>query len=315
MKKTLKVRFELAIAKLLYFVFSRLKLKVEYPLGLNFKTFTFGAFEKKNEIPKKIWAYWDTGSMPLSIQCCLDSWAQYCKGYEVIIVNNENIGNYINFIPDEVWALTVQKRSDWMRLELLNAHGGIWLDAGIVLTRSLDWVIDEQKRTQADFVGFYLDNFTTHKHYPVVESWFMAAPIGSAFIQKARDEFLNEIVLKDSKAYIQQLVDKGIYGDLRQNIDSPEYLIIHVAMQKVIQSADANFKLVLLRAEDSAFLWQEKAHWNRDLFKFNIFFRRVSGDVTPLLKLRGPDRRRLDFYLQDHLYVDNSFADQYFSKK
>jgi mannosyltransferase OCH1-like enzyme len=40
-----------------------------------------------------------------------------------------------------VHTLTLAKRSDWVRLELLNRYGGIWLDASTILTESLAWVL------------------------------------------------------------------------------------------------------------------------------------------------------------------------------
>ena len=43
-------------------------------------------------------------------------------------------------------------RADWIRLELLRRHGGIWLDASTLLTAPLDWVLQQQQRVVDELV-------------------------------------------------------------------------------------------------------------------------------------------------------------------
>lgn len=315
MGSILKVKVQIFFAYIFKFVFSCIKITANYKSKLDFQSHVYGDVVQHSEMPKVIWAYWDGDGIPLVVQCCFDSWVKYCPDYKIIIVNNKNLTEFVKEIPPEVWNLSVHKRSDWLRLELLNLYGGIWLDAGILLTQSLDWIVDKQRETKADFVGFYLKGFTSNDKFPVVENWFMAAPAGSVFIRDVRNEFLNEVIRKDVDSYIAKLKRENIFEDVCQKIDSPDYLTMHIAVQAVMQSPNANFQLQLVAAEDSAFLWQSKSKWHRDLFKFNLFFKRVDSNVTPMLKLRGPDRRRLDLYLKDRLFVRDSFADRYFINK
>ena len=41
-----------------------------------------------------------------------------------------------------------------MRLYMVSTYGGIWCDATVILTKSLDWML-----TRADFVGFHMDGW------------------------------------------------------------------------------------------------------------------------------------------------------------
>ena len=89
---------------------------------------------------------------------------------------------------------SVHQRADWIRLELLHRHGGIWLDASTVLTAPLDWVFDTQRATGSEWVGFQIAQSQRDPRYPVIENWFLAAPARSRFIADWREIFTREII-------------------------------------------------------------------------------------------------------------------------
>lgn len=96
----------------------------------------------ENSIPKssnyknKIWICWWQGidNAPDIVKKCVRSICINAAPYEVIILDDTNYRNYVN-IP--AWMerkrnqgiITRTHFSDFLRLELLSEHGGIWLDS------------------------------------------------------------------------------------------------------------------------------------------------------------------------------------------
>lgn len=113
-----------------------------------------------NRIPRIIWSYWSGSPMPLAVKASFESWKRCNPDFEIHMLNEQTVHDYIPDAPD-LSGHTTNKQTDWIRLELLRRYGGIWLDATFFVTRSLNWVIEQQERTQSDFVGFYLKEFTT----------------------------------------------------------------------------------------------------------------------------------------------------------
>lgn len=260
-------------------------------------------------IPRTIWAYWNGSQPPWLVQRCLDSWAFFNPGFSIRLLNDGILADYLPQVPQELQALPVAKRSDWIRLELLHRYGGIWLDASTILTQSLDWVLKQQQRTQAEFVGYFLDQYTTQPQCPVVENWFMAAPAGSPFIADVRREFSLQAMTRSNEQYVAYLQDLGVYGQLLQNIDMPWYLSQHLAIQHVLHSG-THYRLCLAKAEDGPYFLHALGNWRRTPLKLRLMFSR-SQQVPPLIKLRAPDRKRLDLYLERGLYVRGSVAQRY----
>ncbi len=261
-------------------------------------------------IPRVIWAYWNGGTPPLLIQRCLENWRIFNPDFAIHVLDDQSVLRHIPEIPPELQSLPVAKRSDWIRLELLRRYGGIWLDASTILTESLEWVLQQQALTDADFIGFYLERYTTEKSCPVVESWFMAAPPESRFIADLQHEFTTEVIGRTGREYIEHLQRRGVYETMRQNIDIPEYLSIHLAMQVTLHSGRA-YAMCLAKAEDGPFFLHVQGQWRRTPLKVRLMFSRIRHPVVPLIKLRNPDRKRLDLYLERGLYVRDSIAQRY----
>jgi len=116
----------------------------------------FVAVPKKPELVGKkiIWQYWHQGideNTPKIVQTCLDSVKKHGNGYEIIILSQKNLSDYIE-LPDFVWkklgtgGYKLPKLANLVRLYLLSAYGGVWLDCTIYLTKPI-----EEKYLQKDF--------------------------------------------------------------------------------------------------------------------------------------------------------------------
>ncbi len=100
-------------------------------------------------IPRVIWAYWKGAAPPLLIQRCFANWRRSSPGYEIRLLDDVSAREWLQEIPSVLDHVSPAKRADWIRLELLRLHGGIWVDASSILTAPLDWVLEQQARTPA----------------------------------------------------------------------------------------------------------------------------------------------------------------------
>lgn len=307
-----RVRMELRLAYIIkkYHQYFPVKLMDYCPKEA--ERFDFGsAAPNERGIPKIIWAYWSGVPMPEVVKRCVAGWRRMHPGWKIEVLDDERARALCDQWPDGLLNASVQKQSDWLRLELLRKYGGVWLDASTILTRPLDWILEEQRVSKCDFVGFYLERFTRNPRSPVIENWFMAAPAGSPLIVDSQNIFARNIVESGVHSYLEALKGDGRFDGLVQGIDDPVYLSFHVALQDTLQRSDSRYRVSLWKAEDTAFLYQAQAHWNRGVLKHHLFMRQINHAPAPIVKLRGPDRRKFDLYLENKLWVPGSLVDRY----
>jgi len=90
-------------------------------------------------IPKKIHYCW-FGNQPKSqlILDCIASWQNYCPDYEIIEWNETNSNLSHPFVKEaylrKKWAFV----SDFVRLEVIQKYGGVYLDTDMMLLKPLD---------------------------------------------------------------------------------------------------------------------------------------------------------------------------------
>lgn len=131
-------------------------------------------------IPKRIFFYWDRGihEAPNLVVRCLESWRNNNPHWELIVLDDSNLDNWLT---EESWLsgldMPIQKRSNLIRLELLNRYGGVWSDATVFCLRPLDDWLPELGPL----------GFTCSKLEPqfdrFISSYFLAAVPGSKFIE------------------------------------------------------------------------------------------------------------------------------------
>lgn len=240
-------------------------------------------------IPKIIWTYWDSDEIPDIISKCIESWKRYNPDHQVVLLNKANVPKYLTDIDifKMKHATTPARTSDFIRLNILKKYGGIWMDASIICTRNLDWV-HATCQNNVDVVGFYLENFTVNKRYPVIESWFIAAPIRSEFLRLWCNEF-NSINMYDNvDDYVDIVKRNGV--DI-SGIDAPNYLAIHVAAQKIMQKR-LYPKMQLWSANKSPYLYLDNNNWDSEKALFDLC-KNPSKYREPIIKIRGTEREKI----------------------
>lgn len=93
----------------------------------------------------KIWICWFQGEdkAPDLVKKCIDSVRKHASGYDVIILTEGNIEEYVT-LPNIVLIkyknglFSRTHFSDIVRMNLLAQQGGLWIDATIFVTRDLD---------------------------------------------------------------------------------------------------------------------------------------------------------------------------------
>ena len=243
------------------------------------------------EIPKIIWTYWAEENQPKLVEKCINSWKIHNPDYEIRVLNKNSVSLWLPELKlNELKHNDKPAReSDFVRLSILSEYGGFWADASMGMTKSLNFIRDIQHEKECEFIGYYLEGFTSRTEYPVIESWFFACVPGSNFVKQWLNEFMSINNHETVDYYIKEKQNSGV--DL-QKIDSPNYLAIHVAaqavMQKLMSVDEVSKKLHLLKAEDGPYKWLKSSNW--DIIKGLQNLCEDPNLRTPTVKLRGSER-------------------------
>ena len=93
----------------------------------------------------KIFVLWFQGekNAPLLVKSCINSIRRNSNGHQVIVLDNDNLTNWIAPLPTLVEKkfkekiFPVQLKADYIRLALLENYGGLWLDSTIYVDQKI----------------------------------------------------------------------------------------------------------------------------------------------------------------------------------
>lgn len=174
--------------------------------------------KKDLQSAKIIWQYWSQGltesDLPEVVQICFQSVNKYKGEYQVIRLTDKTIQDYIE-LPEFVWekrknpAFKAVFFSDLLRLALLHAYGGVWLDATILLSGNFP-----DSYGKLDYFVFQRDRNAKNKtlwesSYAYYWNWdpkFRVNLLNSIFFAKKDSKVVN--VLLDLMLYYWQTKDK-----------------------------------------------------------------------------------------------------------
>mgnify|MGYP003333737374 CR=1 FL=1 len=277
--------------------------------------FTLNKVESNDTIiPKQIWAYWNDNIIPPIINKCINNWKNMNPDHKIVIITPNNINKLIkedDISSFDFASLTPQRQSDWIRLYILHKYGGIWIDSSTILTNSFKWL--HNKNSTA--FGYYIKKFTTNQNYPVIESWFIASTSTNEFINLWFKEF--DYACKkfnnDGNAYLmelKQLYGPDKYNELVHNIESPDYLTIHMAAQKIMQINNIKPYMCDI-AEEGPFKLLTKLGWDHTKMGEYLCIPNTDTDLPNIIKLRGGERDSLIKYLEKNAPSKDSIYDRY----
>jgi mannosyltransferase OCH1-like enzyme len=98
------------------------------------------------------------------------------KGYQVILIDHNNIRNYIQDIPDCFNKLSPAHQADFVRVHVICDYGGIWLDSDTLVIHSLDCLFDIVENQDGFFIkqnnkGLWNGIFGSQKNTPLMVKW------------------------------------------------------------------------------------------------------------------------------------------------
>lgn len=154
---------------------------------------------KKNlDTNKIIWQYWGQGldDLPPMVKLCFNSVDKNKGDYQVIRLTDETLSQYLE-LPEFIARKRLNPEfkhvffSDLLRLALLSAYGGIWVDATILLTSPINKTISEQ-----DFFVFERVNTVKNKEF-----WTRFNPSYFSWEESHRVNMLTSFIIakKESK--------------------------------------------------------------------------------------------------------------------
>ena len=100
-----------------------------------------------------IWSYWKDGQPPPAVLECIRTWET--PSWTVRILDQVTVSQWLDEgidFPRETWRRRPAHQSDMFGLALLARHGGVWLDASVLLSAPLDWMLERLR--WRDFVGY-----------------------------------------------------------------------------------------------------------------------------------------------------------------
>jgi hypothetical protein len=254
----------------------------------------FGEKKNYNNVPRKIWTYWDnpdSSSLPKAVKLCMDSWKKFNPDYEIVLLTKKNFQGYIT-IPDDIrghphFNDSPQRFADLVRLYALDEHGGIWIDSSVLVKEHFDkWLFPRY----AEFAGYYMSSITSDKKYPVIENWFFACNKGSKFVRLWKEEFLQIAQFRQIQDHLESRKKMGVdFSKIRD----PYYLAAYISALKVIQVDKYPQDTLILRDSDTGpFRYLTDSLWYPE--KAMKLACSDKSYQTPIMKMRSDERNILE---------------------
>jgi len=135
---------------------------------------------------KTLYILWFQGikTHPYVVKNCILSWKLKNPDWNIIILDNNNIKDYINvdeYIDTKKINITLTGLSDIVRILLLKKYGGLWVDSTTFCNLSLTRWLPTKIRT-----GFFAFSKPFGNH--LLSSWFLYSEKDNYIINKLYDE-------------------------------------------------------------------------------------------------------------------------------
>ncbi len=243
------------------------------------------------EYPKIIWSYWNTSELPKLQKNIYERRVRLLPDYKHVVLNQNTIPNYIQREPPKgFYELKPQAQSDWVRLALLEQHGGCWMDIAIIINSPKDFenIYADAIKKGADVTGFYLEHMTIPKRpLSFFESWFILAPKDSKLIKEWLNQFEKAIIMGFEN--YRKLTEvpyecQNIYESFGT------YLTVHVTFRVALKDIEKDNPVVIAyNAEDTMYKLKAECNWQST----ECIMTRLRDDpyvkTIPFIKINGKE--------------------------
>lgn len=244
-------------------------------------------------IPKKIWIFWYDLEIPELVEYCIKNIRNLHPEYQVNVLNKETVSDYLNLnVISLIDKMPIANISDLIRLKLLQKYGGIWMDASIILEQNIeDFFLIENNIFE--IIGFYNAYQSRGSKLPVLESWFLAAPPNSKFINKWLSYF-EQISELGSKGLFETFKKRQDFDELCKGLGNPLYLIVYIAAKLAYKDMNGECSMLFYCCDDSAFSVQIYSQWRTRRCTSNLYIQNKFL-FSPIYKLTSGDRKYYSF--------------------
>jgi len=144
-------------------------------------------------VPRVIYTFWDRIEENEIMQAIMENRKkQIPPGWELIVLSKSTVDRYVNADLLAQWSdVGAVRFSDFLRVYLLSKNGGVWMDAGILITNGnfLEQYRQEMMETKADVLLYEYKRYSTPGQ-PYLENWFFMCPKNSHFMKDLCHEFM-----------------------------------------------------------------------------------------------------------------------------
>ncbi|KAJ3101722.1 hypothetical protein HDU96_009898 [Phlyctochytrium bullatum] len=190
-----------------------------------FQILSIRSRQPSDGLPRLIWTYWDgkqaDGVSDALVRAAIEGWRWYNPRWRVVVVYQDTVDDYVG-VPKPInfqhWWMA-DTRKDWVRAAVLAEHGGVWMDAGMIVTMDLEWLMDmmgwassekepeepledkpgakraasrpksRRNPSQKEAFAFYHEEYTLSPHIPVLASSVIASVAKGFFVTATFTEF------------------------------------------------------------------------------------------------------------------------------
>lgn len=257
-------------------------------------------FCQGSSIPKQIWTYWNNDTLTPVVRKCIDSWRKHNPEYTINILTPKNLKDYLDFdVKNVKFNDSAARESDIIRLNILAKYGGVWCDASILMTRPFDF----GTQPQHEFVGYYIEHYTTKKQWPCVEAWFFATVPNGKFVRAWRDSFMNIAKFDSVDDWMKDLKKNGVDFQ-KTDRGMLNYLAVNLAAQEVMQK-----KMTDDEISNSCYFMSANKGPYKHMYDFGFdSYGAVKSVCEPnqptIVKFHNHDRKLLDTHKELHCVFD-----------
>ena len=251
-----------------------------------------------DKIPKIVWIVWcgAIDDAPDIVQRCIRRVHALHTDWSIRVVTPDRYRTYVKC--DRIIKLlesTIDHNflSDLLRYYLLASFGGVYIDASVILTRNLDWVLDIQVSNPIMYMSdYWTDDVAT----PVLESWFIAARPGDAFMRRCAYLFRHLLEIGVDKSFKNLKENKrvtyGRFGPRHGSYHLCYFMMMYVNQHEnyPVHSIACGERCAVLMS----FVDGEQAHHDAVTHLFTDYKERASK--VNMIKLAGYNRK----YIEDN---------------
>jgi hypothetical protein len=257
---------ELIIICILMLLYIINKLNKSIKVGENFNDVN----KKEYDLPKIIYAFWDDLDKNPLVKSCINSWRRHLSAkWQIVVLNKDNVYKYVE--PEFIkkygsGTIDSTRFADFLRIDLLQKRGGVWMDACIFITsgKFLDDMHDEMTANKYDACFYEYKENTLLPSQPHIDNWFMMAPKGSKIITDLYREFDRGYDMGFVKYKESVIIPSDIILDKTIGLD-PEntYLMQHAIFHYLFKIGN-HYDIILKNATESMYRIHQVFDWDHE---------------------------------------------------